>query len=163
MYIDRMTTPEARDHRAVRAAVKPPIRDSGWHDYADAFELAVPDGFVCDPERVLRRALEEGPRVGGIATAAGWRVLRLRLGPGRSAEHIQGWRITAGDQHAMQIEASGPLVRGTLVLRCSPRTVSITTHLRYERSAAGAAVWAVVGVVHRRLAPFLLERAASLR
>jgi len=38
----------------------------------------------------------------------------------------------------------------------------LTTSLRYRRPVLARVVWICVGPLHRRIAPYLLERAAAL-
>lgn len=86
------------------------------------------------------------------------RVLLLRLGPS-SPDHILGWRIASSTPDAVQAVAEGPLGSGVLVGRKTADTVVLTTYITYRRPASRV-VWAIVMPVHRRVAPYLLARAA---
>jgi hypothetical protein len=136
--------------------------DETGDDYADTFEAAIPDGDVRTAEQVFRDALGDKPGVGGNVVS--WihrHVLRFHLGPYSSPEHVIGWRIMRSDDDEFVLAADGPLMRGRLTLRRDDaRRAILTTRLHYRHKIGARTVWAVVGPLHRAVAPRLVERAA---
>ena len=151
--------------RARRVAVAPaePLIGGAHYDYADAFDVDVPDDGR-PAEQLCRAGLERAPLpLRWVIVAAHRHVLRLRLGPLSSPEHILGWRIRTTEPDVVHLEAAGPLLRGVLVARRveSGRAV-LTTFVTFGRPRAARMIWAIVGPLHRRVAPYLLERAAAI-
>jgi hypothetical protein len=130
------------------------------YDYADSFEvvLAEPDGHSA--EEWARTALEQShPLVRRLIRVVHARVLCFDLGPS-DKQHILGWRIVSSDPDGLQLEAGGPLGRAVIVARrTSPTASAVSTYVFFTRQRARL-IWAVVGPVHRRVAPYLLRRAA---
>jgi len=59
----------------------------------------------------------------------------------------------------MVLTTSGSLMRGELTLRRKDgRRATLTTRVHYHRKLAARTVWAMVGPLHRVLAPRLMER-----
>ena len=131
-------------------------------DYADSFEVRLPTPDARRAEQWVRCGLECAPRaVRWVIRTAHRRVLRFRLGPEDGPDHVLGWPITANEHDVVRLEAAAPLLRAVIVgRRVDPRTTRLTTALSYSRPRAARLVWAVVGPVHRRVAPYLLDRAA---
>jgi hypothetical protein len=129
-------------------------------DYADAFEAAPVDSRSA--EQWARAALEDGPIALRWFVAVGWRVvLRLRLGPGHSEEHVAGWPIVLETPQVVVLEVeSGALGRARLTFRTAPSLVNASTNVAFERRGARA-MWAAGGLLHRRILPYLLKHAAS--
>jgi hypothetical protein len=147
-------------NRARRVAVREPI--DGRPDYADAFELRVPEPDDRSAEQWVRAGLEGAPAaVRRLILLVHRHVLRLRLGPVAAADHVLGWRIASRAADVVRLEASGALADALIVgRRVDTTAIQLTTALSYRRRAPARAVWAVVGPLHRRIAPLLLERAA---
>jgi Protein of unknown function (DUF2867) len=137
-------------------------RDFGDFDYADAFELhtAGPDSRTA--LEWLRAGLEESPvAVRWLIVIVHTHALRFRLGPRSGGDHVLGWKITKLDPGEARLEASGPLIHARLVGRRSdPHTVRLDTFVTFNNRRAGPVVWALVGPLHRKIAPQLLKRAA---
>jgi Protein of unknown function (DUF2867) len=131
-------------------------------DYADAFEVrgSRPDGRTA--EQFARAAIEGAPwLVRWTIRVAHRHVLRFRLGPDPSDDHVLGWRVVTREPDLIRLEAPAPLLRGTLVIqRVDPTCTRLTTSLFYIRPGAARIVWALAGPVHRRIAPYLLTHAA---
>jgi len=145
--------------RAGRTAVpaEEPLAPPAY-DYADAFE--VPSG---DDDRTaeewLRAGLEGSPAaLRGLIRLVHGRVLRFALGP-ESPDHVLGWKILSSSPDVAQLGAEGPLGRGLLVGRKVEGAVVLVTYAEY-RHRVGRVVWTLVMGVHRRVAPYLLTRAA---
>ncbi|OBA88651.1 hypothetical protein A5662_24985 [Mycobacteriaceae bacterium 1482268.1] len=133
------------------------------YDYADAFEIDLPAAETRSPEQLFRAAL------GNAAWPQRWvpvvhrHMLRFRLGPQSSAEHILGWRTVSSDPDVIHLEASGPFIRGIIVgRRTSQSTAIFTTFIFYVRRVPARIVWAVAAPLHRRIAPYLLERGVMI-
>jgi Protein of unknown function (DUF2867) len=88
-------------------------------------------------------------------------VLRFRLGPVTSADHIIGWKIAHSDRNQFVLTADGSLMRGRLTLcRQADQHAVLTTHLFFRHRATARMVWAVIGPAHRAIAPRLIEHSA---
>ena len=132
-------------------------------DYADAFEVRTDTPDARSAEQWARSALEHAPlAVRGIVVIAHRGVLRFRLGPLHSSDHVLGWRIRESDPDMIELAADGPLMSGLIVgRRTSPTTALIETFVFFHRKPA-AMIWTLVGPLHRRIAPLLLKRAAHV-
>jgi hypothetical protein len=132
------------------------------HDYADAFEVRTEKPDARSAEQWARCALEESPAALRRAVLVVHRgVLRFRLGSLSSPDHVLGWRVLSSEPGEIRLEATGPLMRGVMIgRRTESRVTEIRTFLFYRRHDARL-VWAIVGPAHRRIAPYLLKRAAS--
>jgi hypothetical protein len=148
--------------RAVPA--EEPLIGTDRYDYADTFEVRMPEPDARSAEEVARAALEQAPRaVRWIIHSVHRYVVRFRLGPSSSRTHVIGWKIVSSQPEAIVLETASPLVRAVIVARRTDPTVAVaTTYLFFARPTAARIVWAVVGPLHRRIAPYLLERAAAL-
>jgi hypothetical protein len=129
-------------------------------DYADAFELAGAEPRTA--EQWARAALEHGPAALRWFVGFGWRyVLRLRLGPNHSAQHVAGWPIVLREPETVVLEVeSGVLGRARLTFCTGRSIVSASSNVSFERRGARA-MWSVTGLLHRRILPYLLGHAAS--
>jgi hypothetical protein len=148
-----MTRPRAK-------RIRPPApQHDARPDYADAFEVLIGEDDSRTAERALRDALGAEPSAGGRLVL--WihrHVLRFRLGPFSSADHVIGWKVAHSDPDQFALTTDGSLMRGELVMRRQPdgRAV-LTTQLFYRQRATARMVWAVIGPVHRVIAPRLME------
>jgi hypothetical protein len=134
----------------------------GVPDYADAFEVRIDRPDHRSAEQWARCALERAPTVvRRVVVVAHRGVLRFRLGPLRSSDHVLGWQIRDSHPDTIELAAEGPLMSGLIVgRRTSPTTTQIETFVFFHRRSA-ATIWTLVGPLHRRIAPLLLKRAAS--
>ena len=152
--------------RARRLPVVPdePLLGGRRYDYADAFEIDLSPADPRTAEQFARSALEEsGWLVRTLVSVVHRRVLRLRLAPPSSPDHVLGWAIARSEPDVIQLEAASPLLgRGVIVgRRVEPGRSVIETFVFYARRPASRVVWAVLAPAHRRVAPYLLERAAA--
>jgi hypothetical protein len=141
-----------------------PLVGSDAYDYADAFEIRLRESDARSAEEFTRCALEEAPwAVRGTVRIAHRHLLRLRLGPRSSPGHLFGWKILTTQPDVVHLEAVSPLLgRGVIVgRRPDPTRMVVTTYVFFARPALGRALWAVAGPLHRRIAAYLLERAAA--
>jgi hypothetical protein len=157
-----------RDQSAPRARRIPmvaeePLIGSDRYDYSDAFEIRVREPDARSAEQFVRCALEHAPwPVRSTVWIAQRNLLRLRLGPRSSPDHLLGWKILTSEPEVIHLEAVSPLLRGVLVgRRVDPTCVVITTYVFYTRPALARVVWKIAGPLHRRIAVYLLEHAAS--
>ncbi|MGV0048605.1 DUF2867 domain-containing protein [Mycobacterium colombiense] len=131
-------------------------------DYVDVFEVPITAGDTRTAEQTFRDGLGDSPGAGGRLVL--WihrHVLRLRLGPARSSGHLIGWPIVRSDPDELVLAVGGPLMRGELTLRRQDgRRAVLTTRLHYRRRIAAPAVWALIGPLHRVVAPRLMRRSA---
>lgn len=146
--------------RVVRRPVPPEEREPGA-DYADRFVLHLdePDGRTA--EQWLRAGLDGAPRpVRWTVLVAHRHVLRFDLGPLDSPDHVLGWRLARRDPDLARMEARSPLLDAVIeARRLGPTSAALTTSLVHRHPVARA-VWWAVGPLHRRIAPYLLARAA---
>jgi hypothetical protein len=139
-----------------------PLLGGDRYDYADAFEARVADPDNRSAEDWVRSGLEQAPWVirRGVVVVHRF-VIGFRLAPRSSPDHVLGWRIVTSRPDLVQLEAVSPLVRGVIVARRPDETSAVlTTFLFRTQPVLARLVWAIVGPVHRRAAPYLLRRAA---
>ena len=131
-------------------------------DYASSFEISTAAGHAgCPPDRWARAMLEDAPRALRWFVVLGWKtMLRLRLGPIGSPDHVLGWPIATSTADAITLEVSSPLITARKVVRVAPTRVTVTTHVRYQRRPARV-IWSIVAPVHHRTEPLHLTMAAS--
>ena len=132
-------------------------------DYADAFEIRVPEPDGRTAEQWVRCGLEGAPwAIRVLVRVVHSVVLGFRLGPHPSPDHVLGWPIVASEPAVVRLEASSSLLRAVIVgRRVGLHTTRLTTFLFYERPVPARVIWAIIGPVHRRVAPYLLARAAA--
>ena len=150
-------------HRvAVRWTLKRIARAAEQADYTDVFEVPLPQGDSRTAEETFRDAVGHKPGAGGgVVLWIHRHVLRFRLGPISSPDHIIGWTIVRSDPDELVLSARGPLMHGELTLRRrDDRRASLTTRVHYCRRFTARTVWAFVGPLHRVVAPRLMEHAA---
>jgi hypothetical protein len=134
--------------------------DVAGADYVDAFELARDQQDGRSPEEQARLALEESPLPIRESIRFIHRfILRLRLAPRGTPDHVFGWRIVESTEDFCRLEAESPLASGTILgFREEPATARVVTAIRFQHPSAGRAVWRLVGPIHRRAARLLMER-----
>lgn len=138
-------------HRiVVRRTLNRVARAAARADYTDVFEVPLLQGDSRSAEETFRDAVG---RPGAGDDAVRW-VHRhvLRLG---------GWTIVRSDRDEVVLATGGPLMDARLTLRREDgRRAVLTTRLHYRHKLAARAVWAVVGPLHRIVAPRLMARSA---
>ena len=149
----------------MRALAVPVAEPGSGIDYADAFEVEVRVPDERSAEAWVRCGLEGAPAVvRRIIQIAHRRVLRFRLAPPSSPDHVLGWAITESAPDVIRLEATSPILRAAIVGRRSdPTHTRLTTLLWFGRRTLARAIWVFVGPLHRRIAPYLLARAADGR
>jgi hypothetical protein len=129
-------------------------------DYASAFEVLAP-GTDHTAEQWARAMFEAAPAAVRWLLVVGWKyVLRFRLGPRASPDHVLGWKIVAKAPDSIVLELQSPLMSAQKILRTEQSRTFTMTLVRYERRFARA-LWLAATPVHHRTEPYLLGRAAS--
>jgi hypothetical protein len=148
--------------RQVPVVARSPI-GSGRYDYADAFELRLREPDSRTAEELARLALEEAPwAVRRLVVFAWRRILRFRLGPRSSPGHVLGARVVRSEPDVIQLDVSGPIMRGVIVSRkTAPTCIVVTTYVVYERPSLARIAWTIAAPLHRWVARYLLTRTAT--
>jgi hypothetical protein len=130
------------------------------YDYADSFELVLDAPDVHAAEEWVRTGLEgSGAAVRGLIRFVHGRIARFDLTD--SAGNVLGWRVLESADDVVHLRTEGPMLRAEIVARRSSPTVArFTTYLFYKHRRTPL-LWAVIGPLHRRIAPLLLRRAAA--
>jgi hypothetical protein len=157
-----MSVTSEQGARRVAPAAKTPWGSDGF-DYADAFEIGLTAPDERPAEEWMRCGLEQAPRPLRWTILVAHRfVLGFHLAPRSEPGNILGWRIVSSKPDLSHLQASSPLMVGDLVARRdSPVQMTLLTYLTFNRRVLGRLVWVAVGPLHRRIAPYLLERAAA--
>lgn len=130
-------------------------------DYTDAFEVSIAGADRRSAEQWARSTFEGAPWPMRWFVLAGWRmVLRLRLGPRPSPDHVLGWKILDRGANWVVLELRSAFLTAHLVFWVEESRVVQSTFLRYDRRVAHF-VWPPVSMIHRQLVPWFLRRAAS--
>lgn len=138
----------------------PAIGDAGF-DYSDGFELTAAATRKRTPESLARAALEDMPRgLRSLVIVVHRRVLRFRLAPSPSKDHVLGWHIVDSADDHFVLEADGPVMRGVMVGRKTAPSVVVLKTFVFYRQPKARLIWRAVGPLHRTVAPYLLRRAA---
>ena len=136
--IERDWTPDASP-RVRRVGVSDPVAAAAPYDYADAFELRLEGLEPCSPEEWVRAGVDAVP--GWIKRIAG------------AKDGLGSVRVVASDDHVVVLEDSDALMETLMIGRnVEPGRRVLTTVLRYRRPLLTRAVWAFVGILHRRTA-----------
>jgi hypothetical protein len=131
------------------------------YDYTDSFAAELVPGDHRSPEQWARAVFEGAPRPVRWFLLAGFKFgLGLRFGPIRSPEHILGWAIVERAQDTVTLQAQSWFLTSRLVLRADGSHRTQSTYVRYDRSIA-ALLWPPVAILHRRIVPRLVRRAAT--
>ena len=130
-------------------------------DYLDLFTATTDEAAEKTAEDWARTVLEGAPyyiRVGVFVVA--WRLfLGLRLGPRRSPDYINGWKIAARGEDWVRIEAASWMMTASLVFKVDEARLSLVSFFRYDRRIA-ALVWPPISIAHRKVGLVLMRRAA---
>jgi hypothetical protein len=155
--------------RVERVEVPPAIAAAPASDYASAFALtfsspasgAGPGVGPRSAEQWSRAVFEGAPPLLRSCILFGWRfVLGLRLQPS-AADRVLGWAITAAgaEPDTVTLAADSRLLRAENIVAVDGAVVEWVTVVHYE-SRLARPLWAVTSVVHHRVIPSLLRRAA---
>jgi hypothetical protein len=155
-------TPSDSQARRRPPEAEPLIAELGDYDYADSFQIDLNRPEERTPEEWMRAAIG-GAHV-AIKTTVGiaWRyLLRFDL-DARAPRQLFGMPILESTPKLAHMSGDSPLLVGHLIgRRDGPTRISLTTALIFKQRRLASAVWATAGPAHRRIAPYLLERAAN--
>jgi hypothetical protein len=115
-------------------------------------------------EEWARAALESLPRPVEVLLRAAWSAAGFKAGPRRSCQHVLGLGIGERARDVILLKAPGRSVDVQLALvmdSTDVRPALVLSTFAQHRGWLGKATWAVISRLHRRVAPFLLERAAT--
>ena len=125
-------------------------------DYVDCVTATAVGAIDKSAEEWARALLEDTPT--GRSAPSLWRLLGLRLGPTRSTDYVQGWKIADRADDWIRIEATSWCMTAHAVVRVDDRQLSLALFVRYDRRIA-ALIWPPVSVMHRRAVPVMLRQA----
>lgn len=131
--------------------------------FACAYATDVAAGDMRSSEQWARQLWEDAPRGLRWFMTMGWRwVLRLRLGPPHSSDHILGWSLTERrpEQAVCQAQSSFLTAYNTFVRRDDQFVWS--TYVFYDRPVARL-IWPPVSLLHRPLVRLSLARVQQQR
>ncbi|MGO3328201.1 DUF2867 domain-containing protein [Gordonia sp. (in: high G+C Gram-positive bacteria)] len=144
-----------------RAHPVPPPAEPSEPNYSDSFAIAMP---LTEPRRAeawIREIFEGAPRPLRWFLLAGWFIaLGFRPGPAGSSQHVLGWPISESTPEVVVLEQHSGLIGAHLTLHVDQSQILWTTRVDFAHVAARP-IWAVVGILHRRIVPYLLERAVD--
>lgn len=134
----------------------------GQPDYADAFEINRSQSDKRDPEQWARDGFGNLPlKTRRSGMFAHRHILGFRLGPWASPGHIFGWRIAESRPDVLRLDAKGKIMEGHMIWRLKDDHLVMTTFVKYKKPKLAAAIWAIVGNIHRSGVPGLLRLAAN--
>jgi hypothetical protein len=129
-------------------------------DYVDLFTVSTATAMDHSAEEWARAVLEQAPLAARNARRL-WRLIGLRLGPPRSPDHVQGWKIAARGDDWLRVETASWYMTAQAVCLVEHEQVSLSLSLRYDRPPA-ALVWALVSGPHQRAVPVMLHQAVKI-
>ncbi|MFY1636762.1 hypothetical protein ACN27F_26375 [Solwaraspora sp. WMMB335] len=129
----------------------------GRIDYADHFVLPT-DTTAATVERWARVMFGDTPNAAELFL---WRgLMGMRLSRSVSADTVAGWQIGEQSGEWIRLEAGSWFLAANLVVQTTGDSVALGTFLRYDRWLAHL-VWPPLSVLHRRLVPGVLRKAAA--
>jgi hypothetical protein len=129
-----------------RVGVTDRVATGRRYDYADAFEVRLPEPDPYPPETWVRAGLDATPGIVGRIVG----LLGFSEAPASAAEHVSGFRIVESGPEVVHLETSLPLIHVVLVgRRVEPTRRRLTTILYYERPVLARLIFAIVGIGHR--------------
>jgi hypothetical protein len=135
--------------------------DAATADYSDGVAIDVSDHDDRSTEQWARSALEGSPVALRLFIVTGWRlVLRLRLGPRHSPDHVLGWTIAHRVPDETVLLTRSPWLTAHLVFRRDDSRLVWSTFVHYQRPIA-AWIWPPVSLLHRQVVPYALGKAAA--
>ena len=147
--------------RPLRVRATSDAIDANRVDYSDAFAVPVGDSDGRSTEDWARASLEGAPIGLRWFIVAGWRfVLGLRIGPRQAADHVLGWQITCRLPAETVLELRSRFLKAHLVFHRDAERLVWSTFVEYDHRIA-AVIWPPVSLLHRRIVPYTLRRAAT--
>ncbi len=149
--------------RAAQRAVPETIRSRatlGRIDYENAFSVAADPTDRRSAEQWARTMNESPPTAQRAFIWYGWKALSARLGPYPSDDYVLGYQIKANDQDCICFSVEWALgLTCDLVLSVAPESATLGSFVELKRPAARI-VWPIVALLHERIVPYWLSRAA---
>lgn len=128
--------------------------------FADLHTVSTAGARDRSPESWARAILGRAP--GSRRSPYGfWRLLGLRLGPRRSPDHVEGWRVVGRGGDWIRLEAASWYMTAQALVRVGDDEVSVSLLLRHDHPL-GAVIWAPVAVAHVRGVPVMLRQALAV-
>lgn len=128
-------------------------------DYAFAVEIAVPQTSTRSPEQWARSVFEGAPPPVRRLIRAGWRFPLLFDLATTGPDQVLGARIASTGPTRIVLEQQSPVMLAHNIVSVEPARIVWVTVVRYRRPIARP-LWAVAAVIHHRVLPYLLTRAA---
>jgi hypothetical protein len=131
-------------------------------NYAAAFAMT---SYAAETRTALqwaREVFEGAPDVVRSFLVFGWTfVLRLKLGPRPSDDHVLGWAVAEGDLVAgsAALLAESRFLRACNIVTVQETTVTVVTLVHYSHPVARP-LWAIARPIHHLAIRYLLARAA---
>jgi len=149
--------------RAAKLAVPENIRSRARLsriDYESAFSVAADTTDRRSAEQWARTMYESPPTAERLFVWYGWKALTARLGPYPSDDHVLGYRIKANERDYICFSVEWALgLACELVLYTAPGAAGLASFVELKRPPARI-VWPIVALVHERIVPRWLSRAA---
>ena len=131
-------------------------------NYAAAFAVTSDAADTRTPLQWATAAFEGAPAAVRSCLVFGWMfVLRLKLGPRPSDDHVLGWEVAEGDLVAgsTALLATSRFLRACNIVMVHETTVTWVTLVHYSHPAARP-LWAIARPIHHLTIRYLLARAS---
>ena len=127
--------------------------------YTCAFELTPRANDARSAPEWTRAILEGAPGPLRRFIVTGWiAILRLRLAPRPSADHVLGWKVLLDTANETVIGVEGATMSAHQVVHVQETRIVHATLIRYDRPVARL-LWAVAAPIHVRVIPYLMDHA----
>lgn len=139
--------------QAKKVAVTEPAAEARAYDYADAFEVRLPEPRGVEPRVWVRAGFQAVPK---------WIVKVATLGekPDPAAE-FPHWTVAEAGPDLLRLEQSDALMDVVFVGRNVGSARTLTTILYFRKPLAARLAWSVIGPLHRRTARRMLDVTAG--
>ena len=128
-------------------------------DYADAFLVDTGAAQDRTAEHWARLVLQDAPITVRTRLLAGWSLIGLKLGNGRSGRPVLGWELRASIPEFALLGADSRIgMPGELLFKRTQGALLFCTFVQQDNHIARA-VWATIEAVHVRVVRDVLEQA----
>lgn len=128
-------------------------------DYASAFELPIPPTPARSAEQWARSVFEQAPLLVRWFVRAGWCFPLLFDVTKPGPDQVLGARITANSSTTIVLEQRSPMMLANNIVSVDQTRLVWVTVVNYRRPAARL-LWGPSALIHHRVLPYLLTRAA---
>ncbi|HSZ37878.1 MAG TPA: hypothetical protein VK773_12370 [Acidimicrobiales bacterium] len=131
-------------------------------NYAAAFAVTTDAARTRTSRQWASAVFERAPAGLRSCMVFGWtRMLRLKLGPRPSDDHVLGWAIAEGELVARStaLTAESRFLRATNIVMVGPSSVTWVTLVHYSHAVARP-LWTMARPIHHLTIRHLLARAA---